>query len=31
VVLIDAAGEPDAVFGQIKNEVEGVLALGPRA
>jgi dTMP kinase len=31
VVLIDAAGDPDAVFCQIKNEVEGVLALGPRA
>jgi dTMP kinase len=28
-VVIDASGEPDAVFGQIKNEVERVLAFGP--
>jgi dTMP kinase len=30
VVLIDAQGDPDAVFVQIKNEVQRVLALGPR-
>ncbi len=31
VALIDATGDPDAVFDQIKNEVERVLALGPRS
>jgi dTMP kinase len=31
VVLIDALGDPDAVFARIKSEVERVLALGPRA
>jgi dTMP kinase len=30
VVLIDAQGDRDAVFFQIKNEVQRVLALGPR-
>ena len=30
VILIDTLGDPDAVFAQIKNEVERVLALGPR-
>jgi dTMP kinase len=30
VVLIDALGDPDDVFDQIKIEVERVLALGPR-
>jgi dTMP kinase len=30
VALIDAQGDPDAVFHQIKSEVERVLALGPR-
>jgi dTMP kinase len=31
VVLIDATADADAVFNQIKSEVERVLALGPRA
>lgn len=31
VALIDATGDLDAVFDQIKNEVERVLALGPRS
>jgi dTMP kinase len=30
VVLIDAQGDPDTVFAQIRSEVERVLALGPR-
>ncbi len=30
LVLIDAMGDPDAVFHQIKSEVQRVLALGPR-
>jgi dTMP kinase len=30
LVLIDATGDPDAVFALIQNEVERVLALGPR-
>jgi dTMP kinase len=30
VVRIDAQGDPDAVFGRIRSEVERVLALGPR-
>jgi dTMP kinase len=30
LVLIDALGDADAVFDQIKSEVERVLALGPR-
>lgn len=30
LALIDATGEPDAVFGLIRSEVERVLALGPR-
>jgi dTMP kinase len=30
VVLIDALGDPDAVFAQVRSEVERVLALGPR-
>jgi dTMP kinase len=30
-VVIDALGDPDAVFAQVRSEVERVLALGPRA
>lgn len=30
VVLINAQGDPDTVFAQIRSEVERVLALGPR-
>ncbi len=30
IVLIDASADPEAVFEQIKSEVERVLALGPR-
>jgi dTMP kinase len=30
VVLVDATGDPDAVFGSLQHEVERVLALGPR-
>ena len=30
VVLIDAQGDPDTVFAQIRSEVERVLALSPR-
>jgi dTMP kinase len=30
VVLLDAAGDPETVFAMIRNEVERVLALGPR-
>jgi thymidylate kinase len=31
IVVIDASAEPDAVFHQIKNEVERGLAFGPRS
>ncbi len=31
VALVNASGDAEAVFDQIKNEVERVLALGPRA
>ena len=30
IVVIDATADPDAVFDQIRNEVERALALGPR-
>jgi dTMP kinase len=30
IVLIDSSSDPDTVFEQVKNEVERVLALGPR-
>src|SRR4051794_33870982 len=31
IVVVDATGDPDAVFARIRSEVERVLALGPRA